>query len=71
MRGGLFCTEIMSNIKEDVWMDSGIEDELSAPSKWFHIAPRNSPAGQASSVGHNPTTHTNARSLGLLYGNYR
>ena len=70
MRGGLCCTEIMPNIKEDMWMDSGIEDELSAPSNLFHIAPRNSPAGQASSAGHNPLTHTNVSNLGLLYGDY-
>lgn len=46
-------------------MDSGIEDELFVPSNLSHIAPRNSPAGQASSAGHNPSTHTNVRNLGV------
>ena len=70
MRGRLCFTETISTIREDMWMGSGSEDDFSAPSDFFHIAPRNSPAGQASSVGHNPTTHTNVRNLGLLYGSY-
>lgn len=59
----------MSDIKENVWVDSGAEDELAAPSKLCRVTLRNSAAGQASSAGHNATTHANVSKAGLIHGN--
>ena len=55
----------VSDTKENLRIDSGTEDELSAPSKPFRVTPRNSIAGQASPTGRDPTPYTNVSDPGL------
>lgn len=62
--------ETMSNIKENIRVDSGTEDELSAPSKLFCVTPRNSAAGQACPTEQGRTPFANVSNPGRSYGNY-
>ena len=55
----------VSDIKENIVIDSGTEDELSPPSKLFRVTPRNSAAGQASPTGLDPTADANVSNIGL------
>lgn len=59
-----------SDTKENLRVDSGTEDELSAPSKLCRVTPRNSIAGQASPTGRDPTPYTNVSNPGLDGGAY-
>lgn len=64
-----YVYETMSDIKENVRVDSGTEDELAAPSKLYRVKLRKSAAGQASSAGLYATTHANVSKAGLIHGN--
>lgn len=56
----------VSDIKENLRVDSGIEDELSAASQLIRVTPRKSTAGQASPTGRDPTPYANLRHLAGL-----
>lgn len=58
--------EKMSDIKENIRVDAGMEDELSAPSKLVRITLA---AGQASPTGHDPTAYANVSNFGPTYVN--
>lgn len=53
----------VSDTKENIAIDSGTEDELTAPSKLFRVTPRNSVAGQASPIGLDPTPYANVSNI--------
>ena len=55
----------ISDTKENIVIDSGTEDELSAPSKLFRVTPRNSVAGQANPIGLDPTSYANVSNIRL------
>lgn len=58
--------QAVSDSKENIRVDSGTEDELSAPSKSFRVTSWNSVAGQASHTGHDPTSYANVSSPWLI-----
>lgn len=49
------------DLKENIKVDSGTEDELSVPTKLSGVTPRNSLAGKPSPTSLNPTPHANVR----------
>ena len=49
------------DLKENIRVDSGTEDELSVPTKLSRVTPRNSLAGKPSPTSLNPTPHANVR----------
>ena len=49
------------NLKENIKVDPGTEDELSVPTKLSRVTPRNSLAGNPSPTSLNPTPHANVR----------
>lgn len=60
----------VSDTKKNIRVDSGTDDELSAPSKLFRVTPRKYAAGQASPIGHDPTPYAKVSNPGLNYGSY-
>ncbi|KAK3172776.1 hypothetical protein OEA41_006101 [Lepraria neglecta] len=54
------------DIRENIRVESGTEDELSVPTKLSRVTPRNSLAGKPSPTSLNPTPHANLRQLAAI-----